>query len=97
MGLQAKFKERCNHLNVENGRFFISNFMWLNFQNLVARYNEMQKHYIGKSELEGLIRSGYVGTYSQDTDNIHEIIRLISSGQQNNGLVIAFKNRLSGE
>ncbi len=60
-------------------------------------YDEMQKHYIGKSELEGLIRSGYVGTYSQDTDNIHEIIRLISSGQQNNGLVIAFKNRLSGE
>ena len=60
-------------------------------------YNEMQKHYIGKSELEGLIRSGYVGTYSQDTDNIHEIIRLISSGQQSNGLVIAFKNRLSGE
>ena len=57
----------------------------------------MQKHYIGKSELEGLIRSGYVGTYSQDTDNIHEIIHLISSGQQNNGLVIAFKNRLSGE
>ena len=60
-------------------------------------YDEMQKHYIGKSELEGLIRSGYVGTYSQDTDNIHEIIRLISSGQQSNGLVIAFKNRLSGE
>lgn len=60
-------------------------------------YDEMQKHYIGKSELEGLIRSGYVGTYSQDTDNIHEIIHLISSGQQNNGLVIAFKNRLSGE
>ena len=60
-------------------------------------YDEMQNHYIGKSELEGLIRSGYVGTYSQDTDNIHEIIRLISSGQQNNGLVIAFKNRLSGE
>ena len=28
-----------NHLNLENGRFFISNFMWLNFQNLVARYN----------------------------------------------------------
>ena len=27
-----------NHLNLENGRFFISNFMWLNFQNLVARY-----------------------------------------------------------
>ena len=60
-------------------------------------YDEMLKHYIGKSELEGLIRSGYVGTYSQDTDNIHEIIRLISSGQQSNGLVIAFKNRLSGE
>ena len=60
-------------------------------------YDEMQKHYIGKSELEGLIRSGYVGTYSQDTDNIHEIIHLISSGQQNKGLVIAFKNRLSGE
>ena len=60
-------------------------------------YDEMQKHYIGKSELEGLIRSGYVGTYSQDTDNIHKIIHLISSGQQNNGLVIAFKNRLSGE
>lgn len=60
-------------------------------------YDEMQKHYIGKSELEGLIRSGYVGTYSQDTDNIHAIIHLISSGQQNNGLVIAFKNRLSGE
>ncbi|WP_153065771.1 hypothetical protein [Haemophilus haemolyticus] len=60
-------------------------------------YDEMQKHYIGKSELEGLIRSGYVGTYSQDTDNIHEIIHLISSGKQNDGLVIAFKNRLSGE
>lgn len=60
-------------------------------------YDEMQKHYIGKSELEGLIRSGYVGTYSQDTDNIHEIIHLISSGQQNKGLVIAFKNRLSGK
>jgi|GEM_PF-1376366 hypothetical protein len=60
-------------------------------------YDEMQKHYIGKSELEGLIRSGYVGTYSQDTDNIHEIIHLISIGQQNKGLVIAFKNRLSGE
>lgn len=60
-------------------------------------YDEMKKHYIGKSELEGLIRSGYVGTYSQDTDNIHKIIHLISSGQQNNGLVIAFKNRLSGE
>ena len=28
-----------NHLNLENGRFFISNFMWLNFQNLVARYS----------------------------------------------------------
>ncbi|WP_455029506.1 hypothetical protein [Neisseria sp.] len=60
-------------------------------------YDEMQKHYIGKSELESLIRSGYVGTYSQDTDNIHEIIHLISSGKQNDGLVIAFKNRLSGE
>lgn len=60
-------------------------------------YDEMQKHYIGKSELEGLIRSGYVGTYSQDTDNIHEIIHLISSGKQNDGLVIALKNRLSGE
>ena len=30
-----------NHLNLENGRFFISNFMWLNFQNLVARYTHL--------------------------------------------------------
>ena len=34
-----------NHLNLENGRFFISNFMWLNFQNLVARYNRIKNHF----------------------------------------------------
>ena len=38
MGLQAKFKERCNHLKMENWQFFISNFMRLNFQNYAARY-----------------------------------------------------------
>lgn len=59
-------------------------------------YYEMQKHYIGKSELEGLIRSGYIGTYAQDTEKVHEIIKLIADGNQDNGLVVAFKNSLSG-
>lgn len=59
-------------------------------------YDEMQKHYIGKSELEGLIRSGYIGTYAQDTEKVHEIIKLIADGNQDNGLVVAFKNSLSG-
>ena len=54
----------------------------------------MGKHYIGKKELEGLIRSGYVGTYSSDTEMLSKIFELLSEGDDKNNFVISFRNKI---
>ncbi|WP_439328159.1 hypothetical protein [Lonepinella sp. BR2357] len=54
------------------------------------------KNYIGKQELEGLIRSGYIGTYSADSEHLQKIIDLINSGETRNSLVLAFKEKING-
>ncbi|NEN75853.1 hypothetical protein F9B74_05875 [Pelistega sp. NLN82] len=63
----------------------------------VINYKEMHNHYIGKSELEGLIRSGYVGTYAKDTKECHDVIEQIARSNSKNSLVIAFQNKLEKE
>lgn len=58
-------------------------------------YDNMNNHYIGKTELESLIRSGYIGTHQYDTNNLSKIIELISSGFSDYAFVIAFKEKLN--
>lgn len=57
-------------------------------------YENINKHYIGKQELEALIRCGYIGTHQYDTKSLSEIIELISNNLNNHSLVIAFKEKL---
>lgn len=57
-------------------------------------FDSMGKHYIGKKELEGLIRSGYVGTYSSDTEMLSKIFELLSEGDDKNNFVISFRNKI---
>lgn len=57
-------------------------------------YENINKHYIGKQELEALIRCGYIGTHQYDTEELSEIIELISNNLNNHSLVIAFKEKL---
>lgn len=58
-------------------------------------FEDMNNHYIGKNELIGMIRSGYVGTYSVNTKELLEIIKLIAGGDNKNDIVIAFKEKLN--
>lgn len=57
-------------------------------------YENINKHYIGKQELEALIRCGYIGTHQYYTEELSEIIEQISNNRNNHSLVIAFKEKL---
>lgn len=57
-------------------------------------YENINRHYIGKQELEALIRCGYIGTHQYDTKSLSEIIELISNNLNDHSLVIAFKEKL---
>lgn len=60
-------------------------------------FGSMEKHYIGKKELEGLIRSGYVGTYSSDTETLSQIFDLLAAEDTKNGLVVAFRKKMESK
>lgn len=58
-------------------------------------FEMMNKHYLTKSGLEALIKSGYIGTYSSDTEELEKVIELLANGDNKNELVIAYKEKLN--
>ncbi|MCQ9120704.1 hypothetical protein BKG95_01075 [Rodentibacter pneumotropicus] len=50
--------------------------------------------YLGKSELENLMRAGYIGSYSSDTQTLQKIIDIINNNEKSHPLFIAFKENL---
>lgn len=55
-------------------------------------YNSLRGHYLRESDIVGLIRSGYVGTYPQETASLAALIEGVSQG--NRGLVFAWQKAL---
>lgn len=64
-----------------------------NSENKKISYEMMNKHYIGKQEMEGLIRGGYIGTYASDTEIIQKVIEL--GDHSENAFVIAFHRKIT--
>jgi len=52
-------------------------------------YNALRGHYLRESDIVGLIRSGYVGTYPKETASLTGLIEEVSRG--NRGLVVAWQ------
>jgi hypothetical protein len=55
-------------------------------------YNSLRGHYLRESDIVGLIRSGYVGTYPQETASLAALIEDVSRG--NRGIVLAWQQHL---
>lgn len=56
-------------------------------------YNILNGRYLRESDFLGLIRSGYIGTHSEDSDNLVALIRSVSEG--NKAIVLAWQRLYS--
>src|SRR5262249_5709572 len=55
-------------------------------------FDGLEGIYLRDSDLIGLIRSGYIGTYRQESEALHPIIAEVASG--NRALVLAWQRRV---